>query len=108
FIAHAALRLKKTNRSFAGWLTSCMACVRKRNEIHFLFATVLMAHSPRDLLYWSLGKRRVSHMALSAVPRLPQESGYSCIARGWWNDKRLCTTSDSINSQNSWWNTPFA
>ena len=37
-----------------------------------------------------------------------QESGYSCIAPGWWNDKRLCTTSDSINSQNSWWNTPFA
>ena len=34
-------------------------------------------------------------------------SRQSCIARGWWNDKRLCTTTDSKNSQNFWWNIPF-
>jgi hypothetical protein len=44
----------------------------------------------------------------SAVPSIPQESGCSCIAAGWWNDKRLCTTSDSINSQKFWWNILFA
>ena len=31
----------------------------------------------------------------------------SCIQRGWWNDKRLCTMTDSKNSQNFWWNIPF-
>jgi hypothetical protein len=44
---------------------------------------------------------------LHTLRRFFAYSRRSCIARGWWNDKRLCTTTDSKNSQNFWWNIPF-